>query len=39
MVISGESGAVGMGLIATLMETDEYRELRGAIGLIRTAVC
>ena len=32
-VISGESGAVGMGLIATLMESDEYRELREAIGL------
>lgn len=32
-VISGESGAVGMGLIATLMESDEYKELREAIGL------
>ena len=32
-VISGESGAVGMGVIAALMETDAYRELREAIGL------
>lgn len=32
-IISGESGAVGMGLIATLMERDEYRELREKIGL------
>ena len=28
VVISGESGAVGMGLIAAIMETDEYKELR-----------
>ena len=35
VVISGESGAVGMGLIAALMETDEYRDLRDAIGLDR----
>ena len=34
-VISGESGAVGMGLIAALMESGEYRELREAIGLDR----
>ena len=34
-VISGESGAVGMGLIAAIMETDEYKELREAIGLDR----
>lgn len=32
-VISGESGAVGMGLIATLMESDEYKEMRETIGL------
>ncbi len=32
-VISGESGAVAMGLIAALMEGDEYRQLREAIGL------
>ena len=35
VVISGESGAVGMGLIATLMETDEYKDLRDTIGLDR----
>ena len=35
VVISGESGAVGMGLIAALMETDEYKDLRDAIGLDR----
>ncbi len=35
VVISGESGAVGMGLIATLMESDEYQDLREAIGLDR----
>ena len=34
-VISGESGAVGMGLIAALMEGDVYKELREAIGLDR----
>lgn len=34
-VISGESGAVGMGLIATLMESDEYKDLREAVGLDR----
>ena len=34
-VISGESGAVGMGLIAALMETDEYRELREYLELDR----
>ena len=38
-VISGESGAVGMGLIAALMETDEYQDLREAIGLDRDKVC
>lgn len=32
-VVSGESGAVGAGLIATLMESDEYADLRQAIGL------
>ncbi|MEG0648591.1 MAG: diaminopropionate ammonia-lyase [Oscillospiraceae bacterium] len=32
-VISGESGAVGMGLIATLMQDDEYKALREDIGL------
>ncbi len=34
-VISGESGAVGMGLIAALMENDEHKDLRDAIGLDR----
>ena len=35
VVISGESGAVGMGLLAALMEDDTYRELREAVGLDR----
>ena len=34
-VISGESGAVAMGLIAALMETDEYKDLRDYLGLDR----
>ena len=32
-VCSGESGAVGMGAISTLMEDDVYRELREALEL------
>lgn len=36
-VISGESGAVGMGLAAALMETDEYKDLRDVIGLDRNS--
>lgn len=32
-VISGESGAVGLGLLAAVMTMDEYKELRSAIGL------
>ena len=32
-VVSGESGAVGMGLIATLMTEPEYAELKDAMGL------
>ena len=32
-VISGESGAVGMGLIASLMKDDCYAELREQLGL------
>ena len=32
-VVSGESGAVGMGLIATLMTDPEYAEMKQAIGL------
>ena len=35
VVISGESGAVGMGLLAALMETDAYRDLREALELDR----
>lgn len=34
-VISGESGAIGMGVIAALMETDDYKELRDLLGLDR----
>ena len=34
-VISGESGAVGMGLIAALMETDQYKGLRDYLELDR----
>ena len=32
-VCSGESGAVGMGVISALMQDDAYKELRGALGL------
>ena len=32
-VVSGESGAVGMGLLSLLMEGDEYRELREYLQL------
>jgi len=32
-VISGESGAVSLGLLASIMTMDEYDELRSAIGL------
>ncbi|MDR2924074.1 MAG: diaminopropionate ammonia-lyase [Treponema sp.] len=32
-VISGESGAVTMGLLFTLMRNDEYRDLREALGM------
>ena len=34
-VISGESGAVGMGVIAALMETDAYKDLRDYLELDR----
>ena len=34
-VISGESGAVGMGVISTLMQDDDYKELREALELDR----
>ncbi len=32
-VVSGESGAVGVGLVCTLMEDDSYADLREALGL------
>ncbi len=35
VVVSGESGAVGMGLLAAICETDEYKELRDALQLNR----
>ena len=34
-VISGESGAVGMGCLDAIMEDDAYRDLRKALGLDR----
>jgi diaminopropionate ammonia-lyase len=34
-VVSGESGAVGAGLVAAIMEDDSYKELREALGLGR----
>lgn len=37
-VVSGESGAVGMGLLAALLRGDAYRELREAIGLTPDSV-
>ncbi len=36
-VCSGESGAVGMGVISTLMEDGAYKELRDALGLDRSS--
>ncbi|MCM1441772.1 MAG: diaminopropionate ammonia-lyase [Roseburia sp.] len=36
-VVSGESGAVGMGVISTIMEDDTYQELREALGLDRNS--
>mgnify|MGYP001026330939 FL=1 len=36
-VCSGESGAVGMGAIAAVMEDDTYKELREALGLDRSS--
>jgi diaminopropionate ammonia-lyase len=32
-IVSGESGAVGLGLLATIMKDDSYQDLRDAIGL------
>ncbi len=34
-VTSGESGAIGMGVVSALMEDDSYRQLREALGLGR----
>lgn len=36
-VTSGESGAVGMGLLATLMLGDDHKDLRDALGLDETS--
>ena len=36
-VTSGESGAVGMGVISTIMKDDTYKELRQALGLDRNS--
>ena len=36
-VISGESGAVGMGLLACVMKKPEYRPLKQALGLDETS--
>lgn len=36
-VTSGESGAIGMGVLSTIMENDEYRELRENLGLDRNS--
>lgn len=35
VVTSGESGAVGMGVISTIMTDDAYKDLREALGLDR----
>ncbi len=37
-VVSGESGAVSAGLIATLMTNDSYQEIKEAIGLDENSV-
>lgn len=34
-IISGESGAVGVGAVAEIMQNDDYSELREALGLDR----
>lgn len=36
-VVSGESGAVGMGLVATMMTDERYSGLRNALGLDETS--
>ena len=37
IVKSGESGAVGMGLLCTIMEDDAYADLRACLGLDRSS--
>ncbi len=37
-VVSGESGAVGMGLLAALLEGEKYKDLREAMGLTKDSV-
>ncbi len=37
-VVSGESGAVGIGVIGLLMERDEYKDLRKELGLDENSV-
>ncbi len=37
-VISGESGAVGVGLLASIMEDESYADLRGTLGLDESSV-
>ena len=37
-VISGESGAVGIGVISLLMEREEYKELRADVGLDENSI-
>lgn len=37
-IVSGESGAVGIGVISLLMERDEYQNLREQLGLDKNSV-
>jgi len=37
-IVSGESGAVGIGVVTLLMERDEYKELREDLGLNEDSV-
>lgn len=37
-VVSGESGAVSMGLVATIMEDDTYKDLREALKLNKDSI-
>ncbi|MCR5788444.1 MAG: diaminopropionate ammonia-lyase [Lachnospiraceae bacterium] len=36
-VISGESGAIGMGVLSSIMKSEDYRELRENLGLNETS--